>query len=70
MEMEELEIVIRKDGTTSIMVKGVTGTRCLAVTKGMEEALGTTTGREFTAAYYERDLSSEEKICSSDRKRV
>jgi hypothetical protein len=40
MELQEIEVVIGKDGQVQIQVRGVQGTKCLALTKELEEALG------------------------------
>lgn len=62
MEMQELEIIIRRDGTANVAVHGVAGNHCLGVTKNLEEAVGTVDTREFTAAYYEEDISGRESV--------
>jgi hypothetical protein len=38
--MQEITVVIDKNGQVSVEVRGVKGTSCLDVTKGLEEALG------------------------------
>ena len=68
MEMEELEIIIPKDGTISVNVKGVKGARCLAITKGLEQAAGSVTARTFAASYYEQDVHDDFRVTSSERK--
>jgi hypothetical protein len=40
MELQEIEVVIGKDGQVQIQVRGVKGTKCLALTKELEDALG------------------------------
>jgi len=40
MELQEIEVVIGKDGQVQIQVRGVQGTKCLTLTKELEEALG------------------------------
>ena len=40
MEMQEITVVIEKDGQVRVEVRGVKGTSCLDVTRGLEEALG------------------------------
>ena len=40
VEMQEITVVIDKDGQVRVEVRGVKGTSCLDVTKGLEEALG------------------------------
>ncbi len=59
MEMQELEIIIRRDGSLNVSVKGVSGEKCLAVTGGLERAVGKITGREYTSEYYMQDSLQE-----------
>ncbi len=40
MELQEIEITIGPDGQVQIQVRGVQGTKCLEITKELEEALG------------------------------
>ena len=40
MELQEIEVIIGKDGQVQIQVRGVHGTKCLALTKELEQALG------------------------------
>lgn len=40
MELQEIEVVIGKDGNVQIQVRGVKGLACLELTKELEEALG------------------------------
>ncbi|MBN2548053.1 MAG: DUF2997 domain-containing protein [Anaerolineales bacterium] len=40
MELQEVEIIIEKDGRVRIEVRGVKGEACLELTKELEEALG------------------------------
>ncbi len=40
MELQEIEVTIGKDGNVQIQVRGVQGTKCLTLTKELEEALG------------------------------
>jgi hypothetical protein len=51
--MEELEIVIEPDGTTTIQVKGIRGASCLDATRKVEEELGQVTDRRYCPEYYE-----------------
>ena len=41
MELQEIDVFIGADGEVRIEVRGVHGTQCLALTKELEEALGT-----------------------------
>jgi hypothetical protein len=40
MEMQEIDVIIEKDGRVRIEVRGVKGTSCLDLTRGLEAALG------------------------------
>lgn len=63
MEMQELEIIIGQDGVVNVSVKGVTGTRCLEITEGLEKAVGKYNEREFTASYYQQDTVVDAQWC-------
>lgn len=56
MEMQELEITIDKEGRVQVAVRGVKGEGCLALTKNIEDAVGTVEEREYTAEYYEQPV--------------
>lgn len=40
MELQEIEVVIGKDGQVQIQVRGVNGPKCLDLTRELEAALG------------------------------
>jgi hypothetical protein len=40
MELQEIDVIIDKDGQVRIEVRGVKGAGCLDLTKGLEAALG------------------------------
>ncbi len=40
MELQEIEVIIGKDGQVQIQVRGVQGLKCLELTKELEQALG------------------------------
>jgi hypothetical protein len=40
MELQEIDVIIDKDGQVRIQVRGVKGTSCLDLTKSLEAALG------------------------------
>lgn len=48
MEMQEVEVVIDREGRVQIHVQGVQGTACLDLTADLEKALGTVESREMT----------------------
>ncbi len=51
-DQQQIEFVIRPDGTVEEKVIGVVGPECEAITSGIEQALGKVVDREHTAAYY------------------
>ena len=54
MELEEIQIVIDKDGRVHIEVRGVKGTTCLELTEDLEQALGgQIEARKMTPESYE-----------------
>ena len=40
MELQEIEVIIGKDGQVQIQVRGVNGPKCLDLTRELEAALG------------------------------
>ena len=44
MELQEVDVIIEKDGQVRIEVRGVKGPSCLDLTRGLEEALGALKG--------------------------
>ncbi len=40
MDLEEIEVIIEKDGRVRIQVRGAKGNACLDLTQELEEALG------------------------------
>lgn len=40
MDLQEIEVIIGKDGKVELQVRGVKGLKCLELTKELEEALG------------------------------
>lgn len=53
MDKEEIAVTIKPDGTVEITPLNLKGPACLLATKELEQALGTVTKRERTAAFYE-----------------
>lgn len=51
MKEEQILITI-EDGNVTVEVKGVAGKKCVALTKELEEALGTVSERTFKREYY------------------
>jgi len=56
-EIQEIELRIAADGTVKIEVRGVTGNKCAALTRELEQMLGgKVTGRHYHDAYHQDDL--------------
>jgi len=53
MDGQQIEFVIRPDGTVEEKVSGAQGPGCEAMTQAIEKALGTVADRTRTADYYE-----------------
>ncbi len=49
--MQEIEITIEANGDVKIEGKGFTGNECTALTKAIEDALGTVSKRELKREY-------------------
>lgn len=60
MELQEMEIIIDKEGRIQVNVKGVQGTGCLELTRELENAAGVVEQREYTADYYQEETSVRE----------
>jgi hypothetical protein len=56
MEMQELEITIDRDGKMAVRVRGAHGEGCLALTKKLEDAVGTVEERNCTSEFYEQTV--------------
>jgi hypothetical protein len=54
MDLQEIEVIIEKDGQVKLEVKGVKGPSCLDLTKDLEAALGGDLAkRDFKPDFYE-----------------
>jgi hypothetical protein len=62
---QEIEFVIKPDGTVEESVRGVIGPECEAVTKGIEDALGDVEKREHTGDYYRETTQSGDHVTTS-----
>jgi hypothetical protein len=62
MEMQELEITIDQEGRVQVHVNGIRGEGCLAVTRGLEEAVGTVTERSYAPSYYEQPVTVSDNL--------
>ncbi|HLV43463.1 MAG TPA: DUF2997 domain-containing protein [Aggregatilineales bacterium] len=64
-QRQEIEFVIRPDGTVEEKVTGVGGPACEDVTRGIEQALGEIQHRERTAEYYRTTESASDEVTTS-----
>jgi hypothetical protein len=58
MEMQELEISIDKEGRVVVQVRGAHGDECFALTKDLEDAIGTVSERTLKPEYFERTVTT------------
>ena len=62
MQLQEIEIIIEKDGQVRLEVRGVKGQSCLDLTKALEEALGgDVTSREMKPEAYETNEQANQE---------
>ncbi len=61
-EKKELEISISSTGEVIINVIGAKGSKCLDITKELEETIGTITDRENKSSFYEQETDEQIKI--------
>jgi len=60
-DIQEIDVIIKPDGTVEVKVRGVQGPACLAVTKEMERYLGgRVSHREHTAEFYQNAQGVQE----------
>jgi hypothetical protein len=59
---QEIEIVIKPDGTVEEKVTGVSGPDCEKVTEAIERALGDVVKRDHTPDYYNPSQSTDESV--------
>ena len=62
MPKQEIEFVIKPDGTVEERVTGVSGPDCEKVTEAIEKALGDVTKRERTSDYYDESQGSGQTV--------
>ena len=62
MPKQEIEFVIKPDGTVEERVTGVSGPDCEKVTEAIERALGDVTKRDRTSDYYDESQSSGQSV--------
>ena len=59
-DRQQMEFIIRKDGTVEERVSGVSGASCESLTGDLEQALGDVVHREHTADYYRAEQESDD----------
>jgi hypothetical protein len=62
---QEIEFVIRPDGTVEERVVGVDGPDCLKITESIEKALGTVAKREHTSEFFNQPQSNNDTVSTS-----
>ena len=58
--MQEIKIIIAKDGKVTIDVEGIKGSGCKDLTKKLEKALGSSKSKKKTE-YYQEDSQGEQQ---------
>jgi hypothetical protein len=62
VELQEIEVIIEKDGQVRVEVRGVKGMSCLDVTKALEEAVGgEVQERQLTPEAYDVAQAQEQR---------
>ncbi|HPH96006.1 MAG TPA: DUF2997 domain-containing protein [Anaerolineaceae bacterium] len=70
MEIQEVEIIIGKNGEVQVHVTGVKGQACLEITRGLEEALGgQVLNREMTAEALEQPEEVQNQLYNRTSKK-
>ncbi|MBN1310845.1 MAG: DUF2997 domain-containing protein [Anaerolineae bacterium] len=59
---QEIEFVIKPDGTVEERVTGVNGSACEKITKDVEQALGEVVSRDHSPEYYDQSQSTDETV--------
>jgi hypothetical protein len=62
---QEIEFVIRPDGSVEERVIGVSGPDCIQMTESIEQALGEVAKREHTADYYNQSQTTSDTVTTS-----
>jgi hypothetical protein len=48
-----IELIVSKDGQTTVQTKGFSGGTCIQASKWLEQAIGTVTGDQKTTEFFE-----------------
>jgi hypothetical protein len=62
MDRQQIELIIKPDGTVEEQVSGVVGPNCEALTESFEKALGIVIKREKKAEYYNKTQTHTGKV--------
>jgi hypothetical protein len=63
MNLQEMEILVDRDGNVTLHVLGVKGDECTRITKGIEDAIGNVTDRILSGEFYQ----VEETLCRKEQ---
>lgn len=63
--LQEIEFIIKADGTVEETVSGVSGPACEAVTKAIEDALGSVEERQHTSTYFDETTEAGDYVSSN-----
>ena len=61
-QRHDIDIVITQQGEVHLEVKGVKGTKCMDLTKDIEEELGIVIEQEKKSEYYQQENQTEINI--------
>ena len=56
-DKHDLNITISETGEIEIKVEGISGPKCIELTKDLENELGIIISREKTSSYYKQDVN-------------
>ncbi|MBN1430083.1 MAG: DUF2997 domain-containing protein [Anaerolineae bacterium] len=59
---QEIEFVIKPDGTVEERVTGVAGPACEKITEDIERALGDIVSRDHSTDYYDQSQGADETV--------
>lgn len=62
MARQQIEFVIRPDGSVEERVSGVAGPECVELTRGIEDALGQVTRREPTGEFFNESETTGDTV--------
>jgi hypothetical protein len=68
MDMQELEITIDNDGRVQVVVKGVQGGSCVALTRSLEDAIGDVLDRSYAPEFYSQAEETTHRLYENNRK--